>query len=427
MRRGVAGGLAAAALVALAVPAHALAVESLAASGSVTYTWRADPARGCAAAGLCGVQGEFILRPQGDTSAESFDGRIDIPVFDPTATVRVSGSGGDCVDVPGAFSGSDLSVSRRGHGRLVGRIEPPVSSGRCAGPTAQDLGRLGFQVKRSGGKRPSYDLRGRRSFVAGPFTGTVVSTLVLRPSSGGGGFSSSGSFSSGAPPRRKVLLEQVTLRYRVASLPSSLDSTFSGESDPFCAALNTCGASGNLALSFPRFAGTLVLSGSNEVPRPVSSRRAISDLRRGRLFLGGGAPGPLDRGLSSQVSETYVAADGSRCQSTSTSRQAHMFFASAGPTGGRLGLQVALVDPNDAGVLRTYCPGPADTDVFGTKPQVASTSVSVAQLLRHRSVISLSRNGDFAGVGYAGTRGGSVAFSLTLERVRAGTVGAVRP
>ena len=264
--------------------------------------------------------------------------------------------------------------------------------------------------------------------MVGPFTGSLVSTLVVTAGPGGGGSVRDRVPAAWAPaPPKEGAARAGHAPLPRGEPPSSLDSTFSGESDPFCAALNTCGASGNLALSFPRFAGTLVLSGSNEVPRPVSSRRAISDLRRGRLFLGGGAPGPLDRGLSSQVSETYVAADGSRCQSTSTSRQAHMFFASAGPTGGRLGLQVALVDPNDAGVLRTYCPGPADTDVFGTKPQVASTSVSVAQLLRHRSVISLSRNGDFAGVGYAGTRRGSVAFSLTLERVRAGTVGAVRP
>ncbi len=420
--------LAAAALVALAVPAHAMADESLAAFGSVTYTWRADPARGCAAAGLCGVQGELILRPQGGTSAFSFDRRIDIPVFDPSATVRVSGPGGDCVDVPGAF-GSDLFITRRSHRRLIGRIQPPLSSGRCAGPTPQDLARLTFAVKRSGGKRPSYDLRARRSFVAGPFTGTVVSTLELRPSSRGAGesFSSGSSGGRGVPPRHMVLLEQVTLRYRVASLPSSLDSTFSGESDPFCAALNTCGATGTLALSLPRFARTLVLTGSNEVPRRVSSRRAISDLRRGRLLLAGGVPAPFGAGLESRVSETYVAADGSRCQSTSTSRQAQMFFGPGAPTGARLGLQLALADPSDAGVLRTYCPGPADTDVFGTKPPVDSASVSLAQLLRHRSVITLSRPGGFAGIGYVGTRGGALAFSLTLERVRAGTVQAVRP
>jgi hypothetical protein len=191
MRRGFAGTLAVAVAVTLALPAHALAEESLTTTGSITYTWQGNPARGCAQAGLCGVRGELILQPQADTSANAFRGTIDLPIFSPTLTVRATGPGGVCVDVPTNPAGSDLFIPRRRHGGLVGRIEPPLSSSRCAGPSAQDLARLTFRVRRSGGRRPSYDVRGRRSFVAGPFTGTLVSTLVLRPSKGGGGTSSS--------------------------------------------------------------------------------------------------------------------------------------------------------------------------------------------------------------------------------------------
>ena len=68
--------LAAAALATLALPTHAFADESLSATGSITYTWQGDPARGCAQAGLCGVQGEMIVAPQGDTSANTFRGTI---------------------------------------------------------------------------------------------------------------------------------------------------------------------------------------------------------------------------------------------------------------------------------------------------------------------------------------------------------------
>jgi hypothetical protein len=57
--------LAAAALATLALPADALADESLTATGSITYTWQGDPARGCAAAGLCGVLGEVIVAARG--------------------------------------------------------------------------------------------------------------------------------------------------------------------------------------------------------------------------------------------------------------------------------------------------------------------------------------------------------------------------
>lgn len=49
--------LATAALATLALPAHALAEESLTATGSITYTWQGDPAHGCAQAGCAGFTG----------------------------------------------------------------------------------------------------------------------------------------------------------------------------------------------------------------------------------------------------------------------------------------------------------------------------------------------------------------------------------
>jgi hypothetical protein len=424
MRRGLAGKLAVAAVVALALPAHALADESLSVSGSITYTWQADPAHGCAAAGLCGVQGELIVQPQGDTSATSFNNRnVSIPIFDPGATIRASGPGGVCVDAPSGLFGGELSFSRRSHGRSVARIEPPFSSGRCAGPTAQDLGRLTLAVRRFGGKRPSYDLRTSRSFVAGPFSGRMVSTLLLRPSTGG---ASSSSQSFGVPSRppapHKVLVEQVTLRYRVSSLPSTLDMTFSGEPDPFCTALASCGASGSLALSFPRLVRTFVVRASRVVGRRVGARRALADFRRGLLSAFAGPPIPF-RAAATRVSETLRAADGTACQSVATSRQAQLFLNPAFAPGSAQAFDVVLNDPNQDGLLRTYCPGPTDTDVFGLRnSQLASTKISFAQLLRRSSVVTLARPGSFSGPGYVGTRGGALEFSLNLEHVRAGTV-----
>ncbi len=419
--------LAAAALATLVLPTHAFADESLSVTGSITYTWQGDPARGCAPAGLCGVRGEMIVAPQGDTSATSFQGRVDVPIFSPTLTVRATGPGGVCVDVPaGSGGGGDLFITRRGQGGLVGRIESPPSSSRCAGPTAQDLARVTFRVRRLGGRRPSYDMREQRSFAAGPFTGTVLSTLVLRHSTGGGGSSSSGTFSSGPPPptRHKFLLEQVTLRYRVASLPSAFSATFSGEPDPFCAALASCGASGSLALSFPSFARTFVLHASRVVRTRVSSRQAIADLRHGLLLLGPGPPVPLRGGLPARVTETFQAGDGSSCQAASVSRQVELLV---NPGVRRGGARVVLLDPPAAGVTRTYCPGPSDSDVFGRNPVVATGTLNGAQLLRRRSVFALAGPGSFAGLGYVGTRGGALQFSLSLMHVRAGTVQEVGP
>lgn len=417
--------LAMAALAMLILPAHALADESLTATGSITYTWQGDPARGCAQAGLCGVRGEMIVQPQGDTSANTFRGTIDISIFSPMLTVRAAGPGGVCVDAPTGPFGSDLIVTRRRHGGLMGRIEPPLSSSRCAGPTAQDLARVTFRVRRLGGRRPTYDLRGRRRFAAGPFTVTVESTLVLRPSTGGGS-SSSGSFSSGpaSPAEHKLFLEQVTLRYRTASLPSALSATFSGETDPFCAALASCGATGSLALSLPRFAHTFVLRVSRVVRTRVSARQAIADLRHGVLSLESGPPVTFGAGLQVDVSETFRGGDGSNCQAASTSRQAELLV---NPGGRRGGAQVVLSDPNIAGLMRTYCPGPSDSDLFGRSQTVATATLSPAQLLLRHSVLVLSQSGSFTGLGYVGTRGGALLFSLTLEHVRAGTVQEVTP
>jgi hypothetical protein len=225
-------------------------------------------------------------------------------------------------------------------------------------------------------------------------------------------------------PRHKLLIEQVTLRYRVASLPSALSATFSGEPDPFCAALASCGATGSLSLSFPRFARTFVLRASRVVRKRVGSRQAIADLRHGVLSLGPGPPVPFGAGPPAHVSETFRAGDGSSCQSASTSRQAELFV---NPGVRRGGVQVVLSDPNDAGLMRTYCPGPEDSDMFGRSTIFASTNVGREQLLRRSSVFALSRSGSFAGPGYTGSLGGALQFSLTLEHVRAGTVQEVAP
>ncbi len=423
--------LAAAALVILAVPGHALAEESLTSTGSITYTWQGDPARGCAAAGLCGVRGEVIVHPEGGTGAIAFRGIIDVPVFSPTLIVRATGPGGVCVDAPTGPNGSDLFITRRRHGGLVGRINPSLSSGRCAGPTARDLARLTLPVRRIGSRRPSYDVRGRRSFGAGPFTVTVTSMLVLRPSTGGGGFSSSsGTLTSPPPPavpRHKILFERVALRYRMQGLPSALTATFSGEPDPFCAALASCGAAGTLNLSLPRFTRTFTVTAEREVAKRVSSHQAIADLRRGALRLDVGPPVPFRAGPPARVNETFSAGDGSSCQAALFNRGAEVIVNPGQFAGRRDVVQVVLNDPNGAGLMRTYCPGPSDSDLLGRGSIFASTTLGREQLLRPRSVFVLSRPGSFAGPGYQGTLGGALQFSLTLEHVRAGTVQEVVP
>src|SRR5437660_6682664 len=45
--------------------------ETLRTSGQVVYSWRGDPARGCAQVGVCGVHGSLVIQPEG--RADAFD------------------------------------------------------------------------------------------------------------------------------------------------------------------------------------------------------------------------------------------------------------------------------------------------------------------------------------------------------------------
>jgi hypothetical protein len=415
------------ALLGVLMPAVAVAAplapknESVVASGSITYTWQGDPALGCAAVGVCGVKGGVIVQSQGQTSLNSFGGMIDISLATSGSTVRVLNGSGECVDVLGApFGPNNLFIRPDAHRRLVGHVEPPVSSGRCAGPVAQELAGVPLPVRRTGGKLPSFDLRTSEAFVAGPFSGTLISTLVFRPDLSGVGVSGgSGGFFPG-PARHKTLVEQVTLRYGVASLPGTLGVAFSGASDSFCAALEACGATGTLQLGLPGYRNTIVITASRVVKQRVSARQAIADLRRGRLAIEGGAPLRSPGSLAGAVQESFVGQDGFRCQDSSTSSQAALAFGGFSGGGGH-GLPVGLIDPAGAGVFRTHCPGPTDGDVIGNGGPVAHGSLGVAQLLRRQSVVALINPGGFSGLGYVGSRGGAIDLSLSLERVSAGT------
>jgi hypothetical protein len=397
----------------------AMADESLAATGSITYTWQGSPSQGCAAVGVCDVQGALIVEVQGGADAQGPGHQTIINLDNSSATVRVvTGTGqsvSECVDAAQMQGGLSVFVRRSGGG-LVGTLSPPLSSGRCAGPLASDLRGLTLSVRRSPDKHPSFDLRTSRAFTAGPFAGTMISTVTMRPASGSGLSSSSSSGSFTGPPtvRRKVLVEHINLRYRVTGRSEPLVVSFSGESDPFCAVLDSCGATGDVALSAPDFSGTLTLQGSRQVARVANARQVIADLKHGRILLFGE--------VSSQLltSETFVRADGSRCQDSATNAAA--LTVGGLPPGGRTSAALSESGP-DVDVLRTHCPGPANADVFGSNGQlpVPRGPVDFAQLVSRHSTVSVSDPGGFSGPGYVGSRSGAISFSLSLEGIRAGT------
>jgi hypothetical protein len=401
--------------------------ESLTPTGSLTYTWSGDPARGCASAGLCGIHGELILRPQQV-------GGIITPVNEPI-TVFLNQSGavrvlrqeggavvGECVDLSGSSSAL-LSLTPSRHRATTAGIEPPPSSGRCAGPTSNDLAGISLPVRPIGGG--SVDLTGTRSFTAGPFTGTLVSTMrvLASPSS-----SQSEGFSSSGPSRpvrvaQAPILELVQLHYQVSAGPSSIRTDFSGTPDPSCQIVDACGTTGSLALAIQP-ARTLTVFGERTVHSHLSHRQVLDDLRRGRLSLTAFAL------LSGRVSETFNWPDGSRC---SDAVAAPSLLLDTGaplrPTVRGEKVLVAL-STNGSGsgtdVFRTHCPGPDDSDLFSGPPAgesqaYAQGSIATTQLLAKRSVLTLSSSGSFSGLGYAGRRAGSIALDLTLTKVIAHT------
>ena len=421
-----------------AVPSPAAAkpatFKSLTLTGSVTFTWTGDRARGCAANGLCGVNGELTLSvPSG--SPESFSGSgLSYMQPDVTGVVRVRrasrGSVTECVEPIDQFPPPlTISLSRDDRSTL---IQSTWSSGRCAGPLAGRIPSLRLPVRRSGGRHPSFDLSGDEAISAGPYAATVISTLRLSTSPpstlGGYSSSSSGGFSGRffpPPPVRRVRVEYVRLRYRLAVPPSALDVSFRGASDPSCEMLDSCGAAGALTLSLAPMHADVTLTASRVVNRHISANQALSDFRRGRLafFIGAG------EAMSGNLAETLHWGPNAAC---SDSRRASGLVLFVGafpyPFFKRPTVPVALQDEGGSAsdVFRTYCPGPSSADIFGAQPfgpapTLAQGSLGRRQLLARQTSMVLSPAGSFSGLGYSGTRSGVLKLELTLTGVSAGT------
>jgi hypothetical protein len=414
MGRLAGGSVVLALLLALIAPAAASADEQLLVSGSVTYSWHGDPSRGCAAVGLCGVEGAVIVDPQGSADTQRVAGRTFVNFEFPDATVRVLEGNGECVDTPGDAAGQVLVLARGAHGGLVGQIQQPLSSGRCPGPIAQDLSGLDLPVRKTGGKLATFDMRGSRPFAAGPFSGTVVSSVVLRPDrSGSTTESSSGSGTTTGTPTHKILLERVTLRYRLAPLTGGLEIPFSGDPEPVCALLDSCGTRGTLLVSAAGASVPVTLTASRRVAGRVGARRALADLRRGRL----GQPSGFAMVHRLDVAETLFAADGSRCDASAQGSGVALSFGAPG----RGSVTRVTLSGLQQEVMRTYCPGPSTADVADSGV-LGTATVPVAQLLRRQSDLMLADPGSFDGIGYSGTRTDGIGFSMVLEGIRAGTV-----
>lgn len=390
-------------------------------SGSIAYVWHGDPARGCAAAGVCGVRGSLIVGPAGDTVFDPTQRAGSISLSPSSAVVRVrrdepGASPGLCVD-PLPLDFLDLLLQRSGGGRLRGTLQgfAQLSSGRCAGPTAGDLAHLGLSVRRLPTRRPGFDASGRRAFTAGPFSGELISTVVIRPGGSASGSTSSGA--SSAPPSRprKVLRELVETDYRVAGVTGTLTTAFAGRPDPLCEQFDSCGSHGTLSSALTRASGTVTVIGSRVVRRRVSPAAARRDFYAGRLPLEafGDATG------RSTLTAMLTWAAGGSCVDA---RAAGVAPLDPQASGRKLVLLLGVAaDQGGIDLLRSRCPGPLATDVVGAKP-LAHGSIDLRQLGSRRLVVTLRNPGAFRSSGYAGSRGGSLTVVLRLVRIRAHTL-----
>jgi hypothetical protein len=432
------GGMASAAVLAGALPATAAARDrqlqgSAAVTGSISVTWHGDPARGCAAAGLCGYRGSLTLRPgpTGDVELDLVRGRLAfgflaLDAHDPTP-VRVTrepaggGEPGGCVDLVGAPE-ADLQLVPSGHGRARVQFESAgLSSGRCAGPAlAKALALVPSRTVSiarllSGGA--PIDMSGQSGYASGHFSGRVVSTLRMRVGRARAVRNEPIPPGLLPPPSRRprrpaVRVARVDVRYGVASMVGSVSTAFDGLPEPGCLPFDACDASGTATWAAIAHSGVVEVSGVARVPRSAHGvRDALAALRSGRGVLVVEGLMPHAKGTTT-AEVTRPGAESCRDAVPVRAPDFALTFATR-----RFPLLLGGDQALGRGdVVRTGCPGPTQLDAFG-RGSLASGSLPIAALGRRRVELTLTRGGRFSGGGYAGARTGRFTVELRRERL----------
>lgn len=390
--------------------------------GTLTYTWAGDPARGCAAIGVCGVEGTLTVRV-GNSAMGGGPGMPPIELSDQSAVARVVETGSDgavqraCADPEQVDFTLRLTSSRgrRAVSAPLASVAPP-SAGRCAGPLGSELEQLALPARSLGSR--GYDLSGSQSFAAGPFAVRVTSRLRILLSRSAIPFPPTRVTPPRPPKSHFVLVETAAVRYRIAAVSGTLGAAFTGAPEPFCQALGTCSVQGSLSLTPQPPPFVLAFSGVRTVRRRVGRARALADLRVGRLQVSDNSFGrsfPATLAGALQSPGTTPCQDSVPTTVPLTSQIAH------GQDRLRLAQGFAFAFPGFGGPLRTHCPGPLGSDLVGTG-SLASGDLAITRLGDRRLTVTLAAGGAFAGGGYQGTRSGRLVLSL----VRVGASGGTR-
>lgn len=414
------------ALVALA-PACAQAAD-LVPRGVIVVRWSSNPET-CASYGLCNRSGTLAWRPGSlGASIETFGGgaAASLSFFESVAIARSRRETPDgprvCVeDAPGPTDLDAVPPARGGKARLSLGEDPGLDFGRCAGPLPGDFAAAlprstrfsPRQLVRRGG---TIDMRHRAPFDAGPFTGEVVSTLVIRakPSPGEQRTERTARAAANGTPSGKL-----ELLYAVDRIAGQMTLGFTGTSEGTCEIFDVCGLHGELAIGGTTMPGFVGIS-------------AYRGLRRGREETLAGALRSLRSGNSSAFAESWFGDEDDR--GNYPERLAAFGFtersdATSGPPcadDGRLqitglslhttpvGLTVGVPSGGDERPddLRTHCPGPESGEIkFG----VAEGSLPWSVLGDDEITVGLDPGHGFRSVAFAGAWRGR--FDVVLRRV----------
>ena len=380
-------------------------------SGTLTYTWTASPALGCAQVGVCGISGAAIFTAQDAGLLPLRHGRGEL-LIDGSTIVRTAGPGSDtgCVDTNGGGSLAltlGVEAARQSVDPAAQGVETP-SAGRCAGPTAADTARLAIEIVRRGA---TLDLHGIETEDAGPFIVTLRSSLrvhpqVTRPAA----LSSLIGLLLGALPhphgrqhRHRAYVETARVGYGLTASNGQVTAQFHAGGEPFCAGLGACGDSGNVTATL--LGGQLTLVLRRTVRKRPTPGTVLQALRDGRLSgLGGGR-------VRIRVSES-VSGGGLGCSASRTQTVQAVVASRRGLF--ELGLPPQLPGGDE---LRTSCPGPDDSDLLGQFGPLAAGATFGAKPDAPVSLL-VSQRSRFADRAYAGAWSGAISVALAPSNVR---------
>jgi hypothetical protein len=404
----------------------------LVASGALTVRWSGDPARGCAAAGLCGYSGSLHMvaaRRRGEYHFSVVGRRLRgdsgvIRLRAPPA-VRVqrkeggarAGTCNDRAEEPFLFV--IARRARRGRARFAVRALEP-SAGRCAGPSPlyRVLRRLPARtvsLKRASKGGTTLDLSGSARYGAGHFSGTVRSTLKLRLGKAAPSVDRLALRRPVVRQQSKPLLHVVDLSavYRVTDFSGALSTSFGGLRGAPCTRLDACGVAGSTAWRLDGVSrGTVEVGGVALARRSDHGLRgAIAALRRRNGIVDAYASLPyVDGTTTAEVTRPggVTCHDRSRVGAPGLD----MLVIRKPPR-----LLIGGVDTydSDGDLIRAGCPGPRDVDALGRRP-IGSGPLRLSSLAHRTFDVHVSGSRQFSGPGYSGSS--QSRFTLRLQRVR---------